>query len=75
MTGDVLFVDALVAALGGDIARSLFVTDQDRDTGFESQLRGRICRPFPPRVLWRSDAEGMIDDDAKLAELAEWMTA
>jgi len=73
--GAALFVDALVAALGGDIARSVFVTDQDRDRDFERRLRSLVRRPFPPRVLWRSDAEGVINDDAKLAELVEWMTA
>lgn len=73
--GAALFVDALVAASGGDIARSVFVTDQDRDRDFERRLRSLVRRPFPPRVLWRSDAEGVINDDAKLAELVEWMTA
>lgn len=77
--GEAMFVDALVAALGGDIARSLFVTSQDRDlklSALESgRLRALVRRPFPPRVLCRADAQDVIDDDAKLAELVEWMTA
>ncbi|MGH3937524.1 MAG: hypothetical protein ACRDTG_02650 [Pseudonocardiaceae bacterium] len=77
--GEAMFVDALVAALGGDIARSLFVTSQDRDRALSTlengRLRALVRRPFPPRVLCRADAEDVIHDDAELAELVEWMTA
>jgi hypothetical protein len=78
--GEAMFVDALVAALGGDIARSLFVTNQDQDghpklAALENgRLRALVRRPFPPRVLCRSDAEDVIYNPEKLAELVKWMT-
>ncbi|MGQ0776300.1 MAG: hypothetical protein ACT4NY_18050 [Pseudonocardiales bacterium] len=75
--GEAMFVDALVAAIGGDIARSLFVTSQDRDRTLSiletGRLRALVRRPFPPRVLCRADAEDVIRDNVKLAELVEWM--
>lgn len=78
--GKAMFVDALVAALGGDTARSLFITSQDQDenrdlANLESgRLRALVRRPFPPKVLCRSDAEDVIHNPAKLAELVRWMT-
>lgn len=82
LTGDVgfgqaLFVDAMVAALGGDIARSLFITSQDRTTpesaNYLARLDALIRRPFPPRVLWKNDAEQVATDDEALEELVRWI--
>lgn len=75
--GQALFVDAMVAALGGDVARSLFITSQEKTTpesaNYLARLDALIRRPFPPRVLWKGDAEQVAIDDGALDDLVTWI--
>ncbi|MFC0438064.1 hypothetical protein [Kutzneria buriramensis] len=73
---EALFVDTLVAALGGDIARTLLVTDRDSpDAAYLSARYSQLVRrPFPPRVLTREHAEIVLTSADAAHELLDWLS-
>jgi hypothetical protein len=73
---EALFIDVLGAALGGDIARTLLVTDRDGSAAaaLSARYSRLVRRPFPPWVMGRDDVREVLTSTDAAHTLLDWLS-